>query len=568
MHYISENHILLFLIQIFLLLGAARALGEVFRRWGQPAITAEIVVGIFFGPTILGRVWPEIHQFIFPVDNTQMDMLETVAWLGILFFLLQAGLETNFATAWRQRKEGALLSFSDLIIPATIGFIGCMFLPRHYVGDGGSIVTFGIFAAVIMTISALPVTARVMQDLKVYRTDMGLLIMSALTINDVAGWVLFAIILGFFGGTVVSFWSLVFVLAGTIVFAGVCLTVGPKLFDGIMGLLKRNNVPEPSGSLTLVCLCGLAGGAITTWIGIHGLFGFFIAGIMVGESKYLSEHTRHIFSQMVQGILVPIFFASIGLKLDFVGEFDILLAAFFFLVGIFGRYIGAYIGARLIHQPKMHSRFISFAHIPGGEMQIVIGMVALEYGVITQTAYVAIVFGAIMSSVVAGPMMRRVLKGVKRVDWLAYLPLDHVIADIAADTREQAIGVLAEQAQRFSDILDADRIREAVLAREEQMTTALENGIAIPHARIDELEQPIVLFARSLRGIEWDAADGKPANILLLILTPSADSHVQLQVLQGISNTFINESVCDQLMSAGSVAEIIERLRRASRPNG
>jgi mannitol/fructose-specific phosphotransferase system IIA component (Ntr-type) len=393
---------------------------------------------------------------------------------------------------------------------------------------------------------------------------MGLLIMSALTINDVAGWIVFAMILGFFSGAMVSVWSLGFILAATVVFSAIFLSIGPALLDRAILYIKRHNVPEPAGSLTLVCLCGLAGGAITTWIGIHALFGFFIAGIMAGESKQLSEHTRHIFSQMVQAILVPIFFASIGLKLDFVGQFDLMLALFILVIGVFGRYYGAYVGARLIRQPATHGKFIGWAHVPGGEMQIVIGMVALEYGVITQPVYVAIVFGAILSSVIAGPLMKKVLQGVKRVDWLAYLPLDHVLADLTADSRDEAVECLCGRAGSVCASHAAEAIVRAVREREREMTTALGDGIAVPHARMTGLDQPLLLFTRSKHGIEWNATDGQPVKLIFLLLTPAGDESAQLQILQGIAHVLNAPRLRAQLLRAPEASDILQVLRTAT----
>ncbi len=563
-YYLSETNIFLFLIQVALLLGCARALGELFRKWGQPSITAEILVGVFFGPTILGRFSPAIHQIIFPADIIQKNMLETMAWIGILFFLLKSGLETNLATAWRQRGHAALLSFSDLIIPMVIAFIPCMFLPVSYVGENTNMVIFSFFIATIMTISALPVTARILQDLRVYRTDVGLLIMSALTINDVAGWVVFALILGFFTEAVVTFSGIAFIILATFIFAGTVLSLGPKLFDRIIVFLNKRNIPEPAGSLTLVCVVGLLCGAITTWIGIHALFGFFIAGIMAGESKHLSEHTRHIFSEMVHAILVPLFFAFIGLKLDFVGGFNLLLVLFILVIGIAGRYIGAYVGSIAIRQPSVHGKFIAWGHVPGGEMQIVIGMLALEYNVISEQVYIAIVFGAIVTAMLAGPLMSKVLKSLQRHDWLVYLPLENVIMDIQAEDRDGAIIEISKKAKKHIEGLSAEEIYEKVLTREHDMTSALDENVSIPHARLDVLSHPLVMFARSKRGIEWDASDGKPVHLIFFALTAKSDPKTQLQVLQGISHTMSDENARNQLLSIKDASEAITILRRAS----
>lgn len=567
MHLLTEDHILIFLLQMAILLGLARILGDIFRRWGQPSLSAEILVGIFFGPTVLGRLSPEFHARLFPADPIQQKMLGTLAWLGILFFLLKAGLETNFATAWRQRKKAAALSFADLTLPMLIAFVPTWFLPDHYMGDAGSRMLFTLFIAVIMTISALPVTARVLQDLKIYRTDLGLLIMSALTINDVAGWIVFALVLGTVSEAGMSLPHMAFVLGSTIAFAAICLSWGSRLFNGTLGVLEKYRVPEPAGSLTLVCVTGLFGGAVTTAIGIHALFGFFIAGIMAGEAARLSERTRHIFDQMVQAILVPIFFTAIGLKLDFLGNFDPLLVLFILAIGMTGRYLGAYLGARAIGQPSLHSRLIADAHIPGGEMQIIIGMIALEYGVITETVYVAIVFGAILTSIVSGPLMGRLLQRIERLDWLAFLPVDHILPALPSASREDAIRILCEQAAKACD-LPADLLTRAVREREAEMSTTLGNAIAAPHARLEGLERPLIYFGRAPRGIDWNSPDGKPAQFIFLILTPTSDPSIQLQILRGISRVLSADNTREELALAKDVPDLMDSLRQGQKRSG
>jgi Kef-type K+ transport system membrane component KefB/mannitol/fructose-specific phosphotransferase system IIA component (Ntr-type) len=565
MHYLSEDNILLFLLQVAVLLGLARAFGEVFRRFGQPSITAEILVGVALGPTLLGRASPAFQKLLFPDDPIQQNMLETVAWLGILFFLLKSGLETNFATAWRQRRQAVTLSLCDLPIPMVIAFFPCFFLPAKHLGGEGSRILSALFVATIMTISALPVTARVLQELRIYRTDLGLLIMSALTINDVAGWIVFAMILGFATEASPGIFNLAFILTATVAFAAFCLSTGSRTFDRMLGRLARWNVPEPAGSLTLVCLAGLLCGAVTTWIGVHALFGFFIAGILAGESPRLSEHTRHIFSQMVQAILVPLFFASIGLKLDFIGNFNLPLVCFILVIGMSGRYLAAYVGSRLAGQSRLHSRLIANAHIPGGEMQIVIGMMALEYRVIGESMYVAIVFGAVVTSMLTGPLMERLLKRVRKADWLVYLPVDHILPRIEGEDRMEAIRALCAVAAKAED-LDEEAVLDTVTRREKEMTTALENGLAVPHARLARLGRPVVVYGRCAKGIEWNARDGLPAEHLFLVLTPENDPTSQLQILSGIADTFGNLEARRGIAAEMTAAGILSRLR-AGRPS-
>lgn len=560
MRYLNETNILLFLVQTALLLGLARGLGEIFRRWGQPTITAEILVGVMLGPTILGRFLPGFQRLLFPEDATQQNMLDTLAWLGILFFLLKTGLETSLTAAIRQRRQAAIISSSDLILPMVVAFIPSLFLPDRYLGPETHRIVFGLFIATIMTISAMPVTARVMQDLAVYRTDLGLLIMSALTINDITGWVVFALILGFVGSGV-SLPGIAFVLTATFAFAAICLTLGSRLANRILLALDRTGIPEPGGSLTLIAVAGMVCGAVTTSIGIHALFGFFIAGIMMGEAKALSERTRHIFDQMVQAILVPVFFATIGLKVDFLAGFDLLLVVFMLGVGIVGRYFGAWFGAKLSHIRGLSRSFISVAHVPGGEMQIIIGILALEYAVIVQSVFVAVVLGAILSSVVAGPWMGRILRKLRRFDWTHGFCA--AVPDLQAATREEAIRELCGHAARFGAIPPASVLAQAVLERENTMTTAMDQSVAAPHARLAAITHPIVVIGRSLRGIDWNARDGRPAQLVFLVLTPADATDAQLRILRDISRATYPPENRAALLESQTGEQIVTEVRTA-----
>lgn len=558
----DEHRILLFLLQLIVLLGCARGLGLLFSRYGQPSITAEILVGIFLGPTILGRLLPGLQQSLFPADLVQQGMLEAVAWLGLLFFLLDTGLQTDFAAAWRQRRSAMIISVSDLTLPMLIAFIPCLLVPSRFLVDPETRVLFAVFVATIMTISALPVTARVLQDLNLYRTDAGLLIMGALTINDVAGWLVFAVILGVAGNTIASALDIPLILLSTVVFAVAALSIGRRMTNRTLEQFSRWNLPEPGASLTLICLLGLLGGAFTTWIGIHALFGFFIAGIMAGEARALKENTRQVLHQMVRAVLVPVFFATVGLRIDFAAGFHPGLVAFLLAIGIGGRFLGAWVGCALSHQPRGNWTIISAAHTPGGEMQIVIGMLAVQYGVISDPVYVAVIVGAVVSSVILGPWMRWAIRPVMRLPVMRHFQHGSVILHINARDRDAALRELCQFAA-LKSTLDADAVHAAVADREEAMGTSLGEGIAVPHARLPGLKQPVVVMARSLPGIDWNAPDGLPARLIFLLLTSSGDADQQIRILGTIANALKNSQVREMLIGADTPGKFYKVFTRA-----
>lgn len=537
MNYLSEEHIFIFLVQVFLLLGLARGLGEFFRRWNQPPLTAELLVGVLLGPSILGRFLPEFQLLIFPIDLVQQNMLETVTWLGVLFLLLETGLEVELSSAWRQRGDAVIIALSDIVIPMIIAFIPSFFLPDHYLVDPDHRWLFALFMATVMTISAMPIAARALHDLKLSKTDLGSLIMSALSINDIIGWLIFTIVLGVFTQASVDIAHIITIVAATICFTIICLTFVRAISIRTIERIKNSKMPEPGSSLTFICLLGLFCGAITQKIGIHALFGFFIAGIMVGEAKALSERTRQVISQMVYAIFVPLFFASIGLKIDFIKNFDLFLVLLISVIGIGGRFLGAWIGASFTKNSKGDRFSIAVAHTPGGAMEIVIGVLALEYNLITETVFIAIVFAAVLSSIILGPWLNFSISRRRKINILEFFSRRMVFSSLKSLNREGIIHELCEMAAEEIETYDAKELTAAVLTREKNIGTAIENGVAIPHARLTSLRKSIIVFGRSLPGIEWNSPDGQLTYFIFLALTPDKDSDVQLQILSSIAKS-------------------------------
>lgn len=543
MYCLDENHILIFLLQIFLLLLFARGLGELFRKFGQPALIGELLTGVLLGPTLFGRLFPELFGMIFPPDAFQRNMLETVAWLGVLFMLLQTGFEIDFSVAWRQRGKALIIAFSGIIIPLIIAFISAYFLPDKYLMQPDRRVIFALFLATVMTISAMPIAARILHDLNLIKTDMGFLIISALAVNDVIGWVLFSIIFGVFTQSSVNIPSIFTIFLVTIGFAFLALTVGRRVSTRILDKLREFGMGEPATSLTFACLLGLLFGTITQKIGIHALFGFFIAGIVIGEAKNMSEETRQIISQMVYSVFVPIFFANIGLKMDFIANFNLPLILFVLVIGAAGRYLGAFVGVSLTDIPILNRNLISLAHIPGGMMEIVIGLIALQSGLISEELFEAVVFSAVFSTLIVAPIMKNVLLRRKTVRIIKYLQPDAVIYDLRAQTREDAIRELCETVSyTFPGPLKGKYVSGAAIKREEDFGTALGEGIAVPHVRLSGLKNPLLMMGYSKEGIEWNAPDGELVKYIFFVLSPEGTHDIHVQILSTIAKVMFKPS--------------------------
>ena len=412
MHYLDESHLQLFLVQLSLLLAVARTLGVACQRIKIPALAGEILTGVILGPTLLGRIDPAVQQALFPQEVIQAAMLDTVSWLGVFFLLLSVGFEVDVSRAvFRQGKAALSVGIVGVLVPLAVGVAAFWFLDASYHGPQATRVGFTLFLAVAASITAISVIARVLRDLEIVKTDLGTLILSACAVNDVFGWILFTFVIALATGGSMDPLRALLALGGVIAFVAVCLSIGGYVLREAARRVKQTELPDTPALLTLITSVGLLCGLVTHSLGIHAILGFFLAGVMVGSiEEEISFEQRESLSDTVHAVFVPIFFATIGIKIDFLAHLELTITVVFTAVAVGGKLFGAWLGARLARVPPISSRVVGLAFTPGGAMEIVVGMLALELELVSQSAFVGIVFAALFSSVLVGPLLALYLR--------------------------------------------------------------------------------------------------------------------------------------------------------------
>jgi len=564
---LGEHHIGLFLLQVFLVLGLARGLGCLCERIGQPALVGELLTGVLLGPTLLGRLAPGAHAWLFPADVVQCSMLSTFAWVGLLLLLLSAGTEVDVTVAWRERGHVAAIAAAGLTVPLALSCAAALLLPDRYLVDPAQRLVFALFVATALTIAALPMTVRALYDLDLLKSDLGLLVMASLVVHEVVGWAAFTLVLSAATQAELDVAHVGLVVGGTLAFTAACLALGRPLVARGIAWVQRRRQADSGLVLTFVCCVGLLAGFITHRMGIHALLGLFLAGVMAGSAPALSERTRHAITQMVYAVFVPVFFAGLGLRVDFVANFDPLLVVLFTVLAIGGKFLGAWAGAGLAGVPRWEREFVAAAHTPGGSMEMVVALVALQEKLITVPVFVAIVSAALASSVALGPWLARVMRRRPAINVLDVFLRRAMRLDLQAATRREAIHELSEAAAEQGGLPKTAALNAAVRAREEIAGTALGEGMAVPHARFDGLAKPAVVVGRSLAGIEWDAPDGLPVHLIFLILTPADDQGLQVQLLGALARGLGPEAARRRLLGARTEAEAWAVLREALGPH-
>ncbi len=547
------------------MLGLARLMGELVRRFRQPAILGEILAGVILGPTVLGRLQPGWYHFMFPAagvgdGGSNAAILDGLTLLALTLFLFVAGMEIDLSRIWRQGLTALTVSVSGIIIPFTCSFIPAFFVPRWLGGEPGTQhLIFALVFATALSISALPVIAKLMMDLNLYRTDVGMVTMAAAIVDDLSGWIIFAVVLGLVGADGGHAPPIVHTILLTLGYTAAMLTLGRWLIHRSLPWIQAH-LSWPGGVIGLTLVLALFGAAFTDWIGVHAMFGAFIVGVAVGDSPHLRAETRRTLAQFISFFFAPLFFASLGLRADFISQFDWELVLLVLLLACAGKLLGCGLAARVTGMDKRESWAVGIAMNSRGAMEMVLGLLALQTHLISPRLFVALVIMAIVTSLMSGPVLERIIARPKTRRFVDFLSGRGFLPRLQS---AQRAGVIWEMAQAVAPLTrhSADTIRQAVLHREDMMATGLINGIAVPHARLSDLDKPVVAVGISESGVDFEAADGRPAHLIFLVLTPLHNHGAQLEILADIAATFRVPKAPAQVARAASYTEFLALLR-------
>ena len=558
MQHLSPHDVMTMFLALATLLGCAKLAAELMQKIGQPPVLGEISVGIFLGPTVLGHYRPHVYETLFPRTGPMPIVLETVTTLGVVFFLLTAGLEIDLRSIFRQGKSALLVSIFGVAFPFASGVLAASAFPRYMGAEAGANpVIFALFVGTALSISALPVIAKILMDLNLLRTEMGTVIISSAMFDDLVGWILFSFVLGMMhpsadgsiGGGVKH--TIVLVL----LFVGITLTLGRWLIDKILPVLQAHTT-WPGGVLGFIFTLTMMGAAFTEYAGIHAVFGAFVVGIAVGESSHLRQRTSQHIHEIVTNVFAPFFFASIGLRTNFVSNFHLGLTATVIGVACVGKLLGAGWGARLGGMDRTSSLAVGLAMNARGAMEIILGILALQAGLIRENMFVAMVIMALFTSLASAPAIHFLIRRRRKLTLKDTVTAKLFLPNLAAKTR---LGALREMCEVAAEAVSnaPERLLRLVSEREHVLPSGWENELAVPHARVNGLARPLVVVAKS-EGIDFDARDGKPARLIIMILT--GDNQSQHDLLGDASDLFSRKEAVEQAVNANSFLELVAAL--------
>lgn len=412
---LDHHAVFLLLLQLAVLLFMARFLGEIMRKLGQPPVVGELLAGVVLGPSVFGALLPELQKSIFPVSQHQADLLAVVSWIGVLFLLIVTGLETDLRLIKRRGRSALVISAGGILVPFVTGLALGMSLPDQYLSHPDGRLVFALFMAVAMSISAVPVIAKVLMDLKLTRRDIGQLILAAAMTDDTVGWILLSVVAGLATAGTVNVLSVAKALGFAALFLVIAFTIGTRIVSRVV-TATDTLFGGVNAQMSVVLVLSLGTAAATHLMGIEAVLGAFVMGILIVQTPRFRHEVAHGLELVTNAFLAPIFFAAAGVKVDLLrlADPDVFVIGLLVLgVACLGKFVGAYIGAWAAKVPHWERLALGSGMNARGAMEIVVATVGLGLGILTVEVYSIIVMVAVVTSLMAPPLLRFTLSRVR-----------------------------------------------------------------------------------------------------------------------------------------------------------
>ena len=402
------------LIQLLLLVGIARLLGGLFKHMGQPSVVGELLAGVILGPTIFGRFLPSQYAWVWTDEPLVTSVVFGLAWLGVIMLLVVIGYETDLAIMRRFAKAAIFVSAGSLLIPIATGATIGLLAPTSFRGVDAQAAVFAGFFGLALAVSALPVVAKILLDLGFLRRNFGQITLAAGMTMDSVGWLVLAALAGIARESRLDWHSLGRSVGGLVIFLLLAATVGRWAMDQVYRRILGSGASS-SAALTITLLAAVAGAAVTQALELEAILGAFIVGILLSTTRHQLPDARHTLETITASWFAPIFFAFSGLRVDLNALNNATGLAWtgaVVAVAILAKVGGTYLGARLGGISSAEGLVLGAGLSALGAMGIVVALVGLNVGVLSETGYTVLVVAAIVTSLVSPVLLRRTVRGL------------------------------------------------------------------------------------------------------------------------------------------------------------
>jgi Kef-type K+ transport system membrane component KefB len=391
------------LLQIIIIIAATQLLGSVFKKIGQPAVIGETVAGILLGPSLLGLISPSVFHFIFPVES--LPTLRFLSQIGLILFMFIVGMELDKQLLRKQAFEALIISHASILIPFSLGIGLSMYLYNAYAGVQTHFYSFALFMGIAMSITAFPVLARIIRDRKLTETKLGILAITCAASDDVTAWCLLALLIAFIrSGSGMNG----LVVVGMVILYAFVMLVPVRM------LLKKIQLAYDHGKIgyntlmSIMFILLLSSAYCTELIGIHSLFGAFLAGIVIPKNDAMQKKIIDRISDVSIVMLLPLFFVYTGLRT----QAGILNSgalwfslALILICAVTGKLGGSALIARALGQTWKDSLSIGALMNTRGLMELIVLNIGYDMGILSTEIFSMMVLMALLTTMMTSPIL-------------------------------------------------------------------------------------------------------------------------------------------------------------------
>ncbi len=391
-------------VQLLVVIALVQLASRVCRRVGQPAVIGEIITGILLGPSLLGLLAPEAFAFVFPSDS--LDALRLLSQVGVCLFMFGVGMELDVRQVQRNSHVAIAVSHVSIAFPYLLGVLLAYFLYSDLAGAGTTFTSFALFMGISMSITAFPVLARILRERDLSRTFLGATAMTCAAVDDVTAWTILAFIVAIAGATSLVSFSMNVLLV--IAFILIMMLGVRRALPHLLGRERMAEEKPSRGTLSIVVLVVIAAALSTEVIGIHAIFGAFLAGAIMPTTDGFRRRISERIEPFSAIILMPLFFVFTGLRTE-IGLLDDLegwsVCLLITAVATLGKLGGSAAAARFTGMRWSESLRLGALMNTRGLMELVALNIGYDLGILSPRIFTMLVIMAVITSMLTGPLL-------------------------------------------------------------------------------------------------------------------------------------------------------------------
>lgn len=391
------------LLQIIVIVLCTRFFGLIFSKLGQPAVIGEIVAGIVLGPSLLGLFFPSISNFVFPVHS--LDNLQFLSQVGLILFMFVIGMEVDINVIRKQAYDAVIISHASIIIPYTLGMGLSFFLYKEFAPANISFLAFALFMGIAMSITAFPVLARIIRERGITQTKLGVMALTCAASDDVTAWCILAVLIAIIkaGSSVSALFTIAMVGFYIVLMLVLIRPILQKIY-----LRYEKNKTLSKAMMAVVFIILLLSAYATETIGIHALFGAFMAGMIMPQDFSFRKTIIDKIEDISIVVLLPLFFVFTGLRtqIGLLNQSSLWVTfGWILLVAVGGKFGGSALAARFVGQSWKDSLSIGALMNTRGLMELIVLNIGYDLGILSPEIFSMMVLMALITTFMTNPAL-------------------------------------------------------------------------------------------------------------------------------------------------------------------